>query len=122
MLILSTLQSVFVLSGIPPVGMDENPMASAHDTSASRSDGALVATDTPVSTSVYPRTTLLPFHGLHACSSHSSIDYTDDTHGRLTSADGRDYSYLSEDPDSGYSTDDTMPSLETVYGSSDDEY
>ena len=101
MLIVSTFQSVFVVSGIPTVGVDENPTASTHDTSASRSDGALVAIHTPVSTSVYPHTTLLPFHDLHALSPRPSIDQTDDTHGRSTSPDGRDYSYLSEDPDSG---------------------
>ena len=122
MLMFSTFQSVFVLSGMPTVGVDENPIASTHNSSASRSDGALVTVHTPVSTSVYPRTTLLPFHNLRAHSPRPSIDQTDDTHGRSTSPDGRDYSYLSEDPDSGYNTDDTMPSLETVYDSSDDEY
>ena len=100
-LIFSTLQNIFVSSDIPPVTEDEDSVASSQDTSTSYNDEAIATIHSPVSISVYPHTALLPFHNLHGRSPHPSINHTNGTRGHSTGADGRDYSYLSEDPDSG---------------------
>ena len=99
-------------------------MAPAHDASASRGRKALVTIHTPVSISIYSQTAQPALDGPRGRSPSPSSGHSDGMPGRSTSADGHQPhdSDSSADHDSGYNTDDTMPSLEYVEDSSDDEY